>query len=106
MLPHPLHQYGGLFDPTVDGKMNCMGSAGFRDCSQGEEMLKAVLDEIKENLQTEQRSYFELQVAMLQSILNPVQAAMVIVHWHPDLVDALAFSNTLAAMQGNTSIEF
>lgn len=105
MLPHPLQAKGGEFDPTVDGKMNCMGRSGFRNCSQGEEMLKAVLDEIKDNLQKEQRSYFELQVALLQSILNPVQAAMIIVHWHPDLVDALAFSNTLASMQGVTSID-
>ncbi|GMH36071.1 hypothetical protein BSKO_03939 [Bryopsis sp. KO-2023] len=100
MLPHPSHHKGGPLDRSVSGKMDCITNGGFADCNKAEQMLNTLLDEIKENLHAEQASYMELQVSLLQCILNPVQSAQLLVHWHPDFLDALAFANTLSMSKG------
>ena len=104
MLPHPLSVKNGPYDATIDGKIKCHASNGYMYCKGGDSELSGILKELKENLQKEQQSFMEMVVSLLSSIMDPVQAALMLVTAYPDTVDALALANTLALQRGQESI--
>ncbi|CAD7696751.1 unnamed protein product [Ostreobium quekettii] len=101
MLPHPLSEKDGPFDATIDGKINCQQQRGYHRCKDGDNQLTLVLNEIRENLLREQHSFMEMVTHLLSHILDPVQAALVLVASHPSTVDALMVANILAAQHSS-----
>jgi len=83
-------------DTTVEGRMNAMSTASYLPIARSNAELSAVLDCIKDNLRREQRAVMEFNCATTARILNPLQAALYMIHAYPRHCDALALGNVLS----------
>lgn len=83
-------------DTTVEGRMNAMSTASYLPIARSNAELSAVLDSIKDNLRREQRAVMEFNCATTARILNPLQAALYMIHAYPRHCDALALGNVLS----------